>query len=122
MSRIPEGRGSGVGSGRRNRQAADAIRRFLRATLAVADTVELHVIAPVRSGAAIGKATGPAVTSYAVVLENRTARQTLRRRGDPSAEARRRQLAVTEDDLALLPRILCEFDRAADATNRGGAG
>lgn len=121
VSRAPEGRGSGAGSGRRNRQAANAIKRCLRATRDAVAVIEVHVIAPVRNASAISKAVGISVTGYAVVLENGTARHTLRRHGDARAEARRGQLAVTEDDFALLPQILCEFDRveAADATKQG---
>lgn len=121
VKRAPEGRGSGAGSERRNSQAANAIKRFLHATRDAVATVEVHVIAPVRNASAINKAIGISVTGYAVVLENGTARHTLRRHGDARAEAKRGQLAVTEDDLALLPQILCEFDRveAADATKQG---
>lgn len=115
------GRGEGAGSGRRNARAANAIKRFLRATREVTATVEVHRIGPVRNAAAISKATGFATTGFAVVLENGTARHTLRRHGDATAEARRGQLAVAEDDLVLMPQLLCEFDTVepAEATKQG---
>lgn len=118
---MPEGRGAGAGSGRRNAQAANAIKRFLRATQAATATVQVHTVGPVRNAAAIGKAAGFPVTGFTVVLENGTARHTLRRHGDPIAEAKRGQLAVTLDDLALTPQLLCEFDTVepADPTKQG---
>lgn len=118
---MPEGRGTGAGSGRRNAQAANAIKRFLRATQAMTATVEVHVIGPVRNAAAIGKAAGFPVVDFAVVLENGTARHTVRRHGDVTTEIKRGQLAVTEDDLARMAQLLCEFDsvEAADPTKQG---
>ncbi len=118
---MPEGRGTGAGSGRRNAQAANAIKRFLRATQAVTATVVVHVIGPVRNAAAIGRAVGFPVASFVVVLENGTARHTLRHHGDIAAEAKRGQIAVTEDDLVLMPQLLCEFDtvESADVTKQG---
>lgn len=120
-SLMPEGRGTGAGSARRNAQAANAIKRFLRAAQAATATVEVHVIGPVRNAAAIEKAAGFPVTGFAVVLENGTARHTLRRHGDAATEARRGQLAVTSDDLALMPQLLCEFDAVepVDPTKQG---
>ena len=119
--RLPEGRGSGAGAGRRNARAANAVKRFLRATEGTLDRVEVHVIGPVRNAASIEKAVGFPMTGFVIVLENGTARHTLRRHGDPSAEAKRGQLAVTLDDLALVPQLLGEFDTVepADPTKQG---
>ena len=116
-----EGRGAGAGSTRRNAQAANAIKRFLDDTQATTARVEVHVIVPVRNAAAIGKAVGFPMTGFAVVLENSTARHTLRRHGDAATEAKRGQIAVTKDDLALLPQLLCEFDTVepAETTKQG---
>ncbi len=118
---LPEGRGSGSGSGRRNAGAARAIKQFLRASRQATATVEVHVIGPVRNAAEIARAAGFPVTGFAVVLENGTARHTLRHHGDPAAEAKRGQLAVTEDDLARMAQLLCEFDavEAAAPTKQG---
>ena len=118
---VVERRGAGAGSTRRNAQAANAIKRFLHATQATTARVEVHVIAPVRNAAAVGKAVGFPVTGFAVVLENSTARHTLRRHGDAATEAKRGQIAVTKDDLALLPQLLCEFDTVepAETTKQG---
>lgn len=119
--RLPEGRGSGAGAERRNARAANAVKRFLRATQGTLDRVEVHVIGPVRNAALIEKAVGFPVTGFVIVLENGTARHTLRRHGDPSTEAKRGQLAVTLDDLALVPQLLGEFDTVepADPTKQG---
>jgi len=116
-----EGRGAGAGSTRRNAQAANAIKRFLHDTQTTTARVEMHVIAPVRNAAAIGKVVSFPVIGFAVVLENSTARHTLRRHGDTAAEAKRGQTAVTKDDLALLPQLLCEFDTVepAETTKQG---
>lgn len=116
-----EGRGAGAGSTRRNAQAVNAIKRFLHDTQATTARVEVHVIAPVRNAAAVGKAVGFPVTGFAVVLENSTARHTLRRHRDAATEAKRGQIAVTKDDLALLPQLLCEFDTVepAETTKQG---
>lgn len=118
---LPGGRGAGAGSNRRNAGAARAIKQFLRGSQQVTATVEVHVIGPVRNAAAIARAAGFPVAGFLVVLENSTARHTLRRHGDPVAEARRSQLAVTEDDLARLAQFLREFDtvEAADPTKQG---
>ena len=123
MLLLPEGRGSGSGSSRRNADAARAIKQFLRASQQVTATVEAHVIGPVRSAAAVARAAGFPVAGFLVVLENGTARHTLRRHGNPAAEARRGQLAVTEDDLARLAQLLGEFDtvKAADPAKQGTA-
>ena len=71
--------------------------------------------------AAFARAAGFPVTGFAVVLENGTARHTLRHHCDPAAEAKRGQLAVTEDDLARMAQLLCEFDavEAAAPTKQG---
>ncbi len=116
-----ERRGAGAGSTRRNAQAANAIKRFLHDTQATTARVEVHVIAPVRNAAAVDKAVGFPVTGFAVVLENSTARHTLWRHGDAATEAKRGQIAVTKDDLALLPQLLCEFDTVepAETTKQG---
>ena len=116
-----ERRGAGAGSTRRNAQAANAIKRFLHDIQATTARVEVHVIAPVRNAAAVGKAVGFPVTGFAVVLENSTARHTLWRHGDAATEAKRGQIAVTKDDLALLPQLLCEFDTVepAETTKQG---
>ena len=116
-----EGSGAGAGSTKRNAQAANAIKRFLHDTQATTARVEAHVIGPVRNAAAIGKAAGFPVTGFAIVLENSTARHTLRRHGDAATEAKRGQIAVTKDDLALLPQLLCEFDAVepAETTKQG---
>lgn len=121
MLPLPEGRGTGAGSSRRNADAARAIKQFLRANQRVTARVEVHVIGPVRKAAAIARAAGFPVTAFDVVLENGTARHTLRRHGDPATEGRRGQLAVTEDDLARVAQLLCEFDsvEAADPTKQG---
>lgn len=118
---MTEGRGAGTGSTRRNAQAANAIKRFLDDTQATIAKVEVHVIASVRNAAAIGKAVGFPVTGFAVVLENSTARHTLRGHGDAATEAKRGQTAVTKDDLALLPQLLWEFDTVgpAETTKQG---
>ena len=118
---MPEGRGTGAGSRRRNAQATNAIKRFLRATQAVTTTVEVHVIGPVRNAAAIGSAAGFPVISFNIVLENGPARHTLRHHGNTATEAKRDQIAVTEDDLVLMPQLLCEFDTVepAEATKQG---
>ncbi len=118
---VVERRGAGAGSTRRNAQAANAIKRFMHDTQATTARVEMHVIAPVRNAAAIGKAVGFPVTGFAVVLENSTAQHTLRRHGDAATEAKRGQIAVTKDDLALLPQLLCEFDTVepAETTKQG---
>lgn len=118
---MPEGRGTGAGSDRRNADAARAVKQFLRATPPATSTVQVHVIGPVRHAAAIARAAGFPVTGFTVVIENGTARHTLRRHGDPAIEAKRGQLAVTEDDLARAPQFLCEFDTVepADPTKQG---
>jgi len=118
---LPEGRGTGAGSTKRNSQAANAIKRFLHSTQATTAIVELHVVAPVRNAAAIGKAVGFPVVGFVVVLENSTARHTIRRHGSAAAEAKRGQIAVTEDDLVLMPQLLCEFDlvEPAETTKQG---
>lgn len=118
---MPEGRGTGTGSDRRNADAARAIKQFLRATPPATPTVEAHVIGPVRHAAAVARAAGFPVTGFTVVIENGTARHTLRHHGNPATEAKRGQLAVTEDDLARAPQLLCEFDSAgpADPTKQG---
>lgn len=79
------------------------------------------MIGPVRHAAEIARAVGFPVTGFVVVLENSTARHTLRHHGNPAAEGRRGQLTVTEDDLARMAQLLCEFDsvEAADATKQG---
>ena len=120
---LPEGRGSGAGAERRNAQAANGVKRFLRATQGVLGRVELHVIGPVRNGASIEKAVGFPTVGFVIVLENGTARHTLLRHGDPSTEARRGQLAVTMNDLALVPQLLAEFDTVepADPTKQGAS-
>ena len=116
-----EGRGAGAGSNRRNAQAANAIKRFLHDTQVTTARVEVHVIALVRNAAAVGKAVGFPVMGFAVVLENSTARHTLQRHGDAATEAKRGQIAVIKDDLALLPQLLCEFDTVepAETTKQG---
>lgn len=121
MLLLPEGRGTGSGSDRRNAGAARAIKQFLRASRQVTAMVEVHVIGPVRNAAEIARAAGFPVTGFAVVLENGTVRHTLRHHGDPAAEAKRGQLAVTEDDLARMAQLLCEFDavEAAAPTKQG---
>lgn len=121
MLLVPEGRGTGAGSGRRNAGAARAIKQFLRASQQVTATVEIHVIGPLRNATEIARVAGFPVTGFVVVLENGTARHTLRRHGDPAAESKRGQLAVTEDDLARMAQLLCEFDsvEAADPTKQG---
>ncbi len=118
---LPEGRGTGAGSSRRNAQAASAIKRFLRTAHATTDLVEVHVIGPVRNAAAISKAAGFLVAGFVVVLENSTSRHTLRHHGSAAAEAKRGQIAVTESDLMLMPQLLCEFDSVepAEATKQG---
>lgn len=118
---LPEGRGTGAGASRRNAGAARAIKRFLRNGQRATATVEVHVIGPVRNAAEIARAAGFPVTGFVVVLENGTARHTLRRHGDPATEGKRGQLAVTEDDLARMAQFLCEFDsvEVADPTKQG---
>lgn len=120
---LPEGRGSGAGAERRNAQAANAVKRFLRATQGILDRVEVHVIGPVRNAASIEKAVSFPVTGFVIVLENGTARHTLLHHGKPSTEARRGQLAVTMNDLALVPQLLGEFDAVepADPTKQGAS-
>lgn len=118
---LPEGRGTGAGSNRRNAGTARAIKRFLREGQRATATVAVHVIGPVRNAADIARAAGFPVTGFAVVLENGTARHTLRHHGDPATEGKRGQLAVTEDDLARMAQLLCEFDsvESADPTKQG---
>ncbi len=79
------------------------------------------MIGPVRNAAEITRAVGFTVTGFVVVLENGTARHTLRHHGNPATEGRRGQLAVTEDDLARMAQLLCEFDsiEGADPTKQG---
>ena len=119
--RMPEGRGAGAGSDRRNADAARAIKQFLRASAPAPSTIEVHVIGPVRNAAAIARVAGFPVTGFTVVIENGAARHTLRHHGNPTTEAKRGQLAVTEADLARTPQLLCEFDAAepADPTKQG---
>ena len=112
---MPEGRGTGAGLNRRNAAAARAIKQFLRAVPLATSAVEVHVIGPVRHAAAIARAAGFPVTKFSVVIENGTARHTMRHHGDPAAEAKRGQLAVTEDDLTRVPQLLCEFDSVEPA-------
>ena len=118
---MPEGRGTGAGSDRRNADAARAIKQFLRAIPPATSTIEVHVIGPVRNAAAIARAAGFPVTGFTVVIENGTARHTMRNHGNPAAEAKRGQLAVLEDDLARAPQLLCEFDSVepAEPTKQG---
>ncbi len=118
---MSEGRGAGAGSGRRNADAMRAIKRFLRVGRQVTATVEVHVIGPVRYTAEIARVAGFPVTGFVVVLENSTARHTLRHHGDHATEGKRGQLAVTEDDLARMAQLLCEFDsvEGADLTKQG---
>ena len=118
---MPEGRGGGAGSDRRNADAARAIKHFLHAALTTTSTVELHIIGPVRNAAALARAAGYPVTGFLAVLENGTARHTLRHHGNASTEAKRGQLAVTEDDLARVPQLLYEFDSVepAEPTKQG---
>ena len=120
---MPEGRGTGAGSDRRNADAARAIKQFLRGTPPTTATIEVHVIGPVRNAAAIARAVGFPVTGFTVVIENGTARHTMRHHGNDAIEAKRGQLAATEADLARVPQLLCEFDTAepADPTKQGTA-
>ena len=121
MLPLPEGRGTGSGSDRRNAGAARAIKQFLRASRQVTATVEVHAIGPVRNATEIARAAGFSVTGFVIVLENGTVRHTLRHHDDPAAEAKRGQLAVTEDDLARMAQLLCEFDtvEASAPTKQG---
>lgn len=121
MTPPPKSRGAGAGSDRRHAGAVRALKQFLRATSPATSTVEVHVIGPVRNAAAIARAAGFPVTGFTVVIENGTARHTMRHHGNPTAEAKRGQLAVTEDDLARSPQLLCEFDTVepADPTKQG---
>lgn len=114
---IPEGRGTGAGSNRRNADAARAIERFLRTGRQITATVEVHIVGLVRNAAEIARATG----FFVVVLENGTARHALRHHGDPATESKRGRLAVTEKDLARMAQLLCEFDsvEAAEPTKQG---
>lgn len=118
---MPEGRGAGAGSDRRNADAARAIKQFLRAISPAMSTIKVHVIGPVRNAAAIARAAGFPVIGFMVVIENGTARHTMRHHGNPAAEAKRGQLAVLEDDLARTPQLLCEFDSVepAEPTKQG---
>ena len=121
LSWMPEGRGAGSGSDRRNADAARAIKQFLRAIPPDTSTVELHVIGPVRHAAAIARVAGFPVTGFVVIIENGTARHTMRHHGNAATEAKRGQLAVTEDALARAPQLLREFDSAepAEPTKQG---
>ena len=62
--RMPEGRGAGAGSDRRNADAARAIKQFLRASAPAPSTIEVHVIGPVRNAAAIARVAGFPVTGF----------------------------------------------------------
>ena len=114
-------RGSGSGAARRNAGMARAVKQFLQAALPLTATVEAHVIGPVRNAAAISRVAGRPITGYAMVIENGTARHALRRHGDPATEAKRGQVAVTEEDLCRVPQLLGEFDAVepADPTKQG---
>ncbi len=120
---MTEGRGTGAGSDRRNADAARAIKQFLRSTSPTTATIEVHVIGPVRNAAAISRAVGFPVTGFTVVIENGTARHTLRHHGNDAIEAKRGQVGVTEEDLARVSQLLCEFDAVepADPTKQGAA-
>lgn len=123
MGSPPKKRGVGAGSSRRHADTARAIKQFLRTTLSTTSTIELLAIGPVQNAAAISQAVGFPVVGFSLVLENGTARHTLRHHGDPATEAKRGQMAVGEADLALMGQILSEFDRVepADPTKQGAA-
>lgn len=118
---MPGTRGAGSGAERRHSDAARGIKQFLLATRTVTGSVEVHVIASVRHAATITRLVGFRVTGFTAILENSTVRHTLRHHGDRTAEAKRGQVAVTEDDLSRIPQILFDFDTAesAEATKQG---
>jgi ribosomal protein L35 len=117
------GRGTGAGSDRRNADAARAIKQFLRSASSTTATIAVHVIGPIRNAAAISRAVSFSVTGFTVVIENGTARHTLRHHGNDAIEAKRGQVGVTEEDLARISQLLCEFDTVepADPTKQGAA-
>jgi phage-related protein (TIGR01555 family) len=67
-----------------------------------------------------GQAEGmPDVSGYTRIIDNYAIRHIQAGHGDPNTESRRGQLAITKDDIAMIPDIVSSYDKA-EAIETGG--
>lgn len=97
------------------------ISGFVPGALAVADRKVEISLGRVTNHERIKADTGFDLEGFERILDNYGVRHTMKKHGNPKAEAARGQIAVTLDDFALIPLITAEPDRVFhDGQNKIG--
>ncbi len=106
---------------RREGPSAAEMSSFVDRSLDTKDRRLLMPIGPVLNHQAVRSATGYDLRGYQHVLDNYGVIHTQKHHGNPAAEAKRGQLAVTARDYSLLGQVLAAPDRMfADGKNKIG--